>query len=176
VPIACSLASARPEEEFYDWEREDPIPRAVHSSEMPEHRVLREIFRHYTEFRSYVAQGNSPILEHTYLIPVPSVPEQCPVNPRVSKEHEAVKLRCVHCDGEMKRVTVSFNFWDLHRGLKDLAPRKREALFYNVIMDQKQKDVAKIMGITTVTVGQYVDHAFKQLVSGHMMTLEDSDD
>jgi DNA-directed RNA polymerase specialized sigma24 family protein len=76
----------------------------------------------------------------------------------------------------MKRVSIGFNFWDLHRGLKDLAPRKREALFYNVIMDLKQKDVAKKMGITTVTVGQYVEHAFRQLVSSHLITEEDIDD
>lgn len=145
---------------------------------MPKHRVLREIFRHYTEFREYVAQGNSPVLEHTYLVPVKGVPEECPDNPNASKPkpHKAVEMHCIWCDGEMKRITVSFNFWDLRRGLEDLAPRKREALFHNVIMDQKQKDVAKTMGITTVTVGQYVDHAFKQLVEEHVISVEDTNE
>jgi hypothetical protein len=162
-------------DEEMEWERADPIPRAVHGSATPSHRILREIFRHYTEFREYVAQGNSPVLEHTYIVPR-DVPSECSGNPRANKEHEALEMHCVHCDCEMKRVSIGFNFWDLHRGLKDLAPRKREALFYNVIMDLKQKDVAKKMGITTVTVGQYVEHAFRQLVSSHLITEEDIDD
>jgi hypothetical protein len=162
-------------EEYEDWERLPSIPRPVHSSETPEHRVLREVFRHYTEFREYVAQGNNPVLEHTYLVPITGVPGQCPENPKANKEHEALEMACVYCGGPMRRVTVSFNFWDLHRGLKDLAPRKREALFYNVILDQKQKDVAKTMTITTVTVGQYVEHAFRQLISSHIIEVRDAD-
>lgn len=159
-----------------EWEREDPIPRSVHPTEMPEHRVLREIFRHYTEFRDYVGQGNSPVLEHTYLVPVEGVPSECPECPRTSKEHEALGMECVYCGGRMKRVSVSFNFWDIHRGLKDLAPRKREAVLWNVIYDQKQKDVAKKMGITTVTVGQYVEHAFRSLIGMHLMDVEELPD
>lgn len=145
----------------------------MHSGETPEHRVLREIFRHYTEFREYVAQGNDPILEHSYLVPADGTPDQCPKAPRANKKHEAIGMRCVYCDGEMRRVTASFSFWDLHRGLKELAPRKREALFHNVIRDAKQKDVAKIMGITTVAVGQYVEHAFRQLIDRHVARIVD---
>jgi DNA-directed RNA polymerase specialized sigma24 family protein len=73
----------------------------------------------------------------------------------------------------VRKVSVSFSFWDLHRGLKELAPRKREALFHNVIRDAKQKDVARIMGITTVTVGQYVEHAFRQLIDRHVIEISD---
>lgn len=158
-----------------DWERSPAIPRPTHSSETPDHRILREIFRHYTEFREYVAQGNSPVLEHTYLVPVKDLPE-CPDNPSASSDHRALNMRCVFCETPMKRVTVSFNFWDLHRGLKSLAPRKREAVLWNVLYDKKQKDVAKIMGITTVTVGQYVEHAFRQLISMHLIELGESYD
>ena len=48
--------------------------------------------------------------------------------------------------GEKEKQTVEISFWDLHFGIKDLAPRKREALFYNVILDLKQEDVAKKWG------------------------------
>ncbi len=44
-----------------------------------------------------------------------------------------------------------------------LAPRKREAFFFNVVMDMKQRDVAEKMNITTVSVGQYVDAACEQM-------------
>ena len=162
-------------EEPDDWEREPSIPRAVHSNETPEYLILREVFRHYTEFREYVGQGNNPVLEHTYITPI-TQPGPCSGNPRANKEHEALEMECVHCGCAMKRVTVSFNFWDLHRGLKSLAPRKREALYWNVINDQKQKDVAKKMGITTVTVGQYTSHAFKTLISSHIINVEETDD
>lgn len=58
---------------------------------------------------------------------------------------------------------IEISFYDLQKGIKELSPRKMEALYYNVIMDMKQKDVADIMGITTVSVGQYVDGAVQQL-------------
>jgi DNA-directed RNA polymerase specialized sigma24 family protein len=61
--------------------------------------------------------------------------------------------------------TITISLWDLQDGLKDLAPRKREAVFYNVILDKRQKDVAEIMGITTVSVGQYVESAMIQLAA-----------
>jgi len=62
---------------------------------------------------------------------------------------------------EHKGLSISFS--DLKHGLEDLSPRKREAFFYNVILDWKQKDVAEHMGITTVSVGQYVEQAMIQL-------------
>jgi predicted transcriptional regulator len=51
----------------------------------------------------------------------------------------------------------------LQHSLSSLSERKREAIFYNVILDWKQKDVAERMGITTVSVGQYVDQGCTQL-------------
>jgi hypothetical protein len=54
-------------------------------------------------------------------------------------------------------------FMDLKDALNKLSPRKREAIFYNVVCDMKQKDVAKRMGITTVSVGQYVESGFFQI-------------
>jgi len=58
---------------------------------------------------------------------------------------------------EYKNYTISF--LDLKADLSQLSKRKKEAFFYNVILDKKQEDVAKIMGVTTVTVGQYVEAA-----------------
>lgn len=162
--------SPAPQEEE-DWERLPSIPRAVHATETAEYIVLREILRHYSEFREYVAQGNSPDLEHTYLAPVEGVPAECPGNPKAKKEHEALEMKCVYCGGGMRRVSCSFNFWDLHRGMTEVAPRKREAIMWNVIYDKKQKDVAKIMKITTVTVGQYVMHGMKSLISAHVLNI-----
>lgn len=54
-------------------------------------------------------------------------------------------------------------FLDLKDALNRLSPRKREAIYYNVIIDMKQKDVAEKMGITTVSVGQYVESGFAQI-------------
>lgn len=47
----------------------------------------------------------------------------------------------------------------------ELSARKKEAIYYNVIRDLKQKDVAAIMGITTVSVGQYVESGFLQITN-----------
>lgn len=109
---------------------------------IPRHRVLREVYRHYLEFRDYVSSTGNSVIEHGYFIyPDP----KDPFSP------------------DKQKVEVTVSFWDLHSGLKDLSPRKREAVFYNVILDWKQRDVAKKMGITTVSVGQYVEQGMIQL-------------
>lgn len=105
---------------------------------IPRHRVLREVYRHYLEYRDYVSSTGNHVIEHGYFL--------------------------YNDDGTVKeKVTVTVSFWDLFEGLKDLSPRKREAVWYNVILDQKQRDVAKKMDITTVSVGQYVEQAMLQL-------------
>lgn len=109
---------------------------AVREDELPKHRVLREVYRHYLEFRDLFQANGTHVIEHGYW---------------VGDE-----------DGRRK-ITVSISLWDLQEGLQTLSPRKREAVFYNVILDKKQKDVAEIMGITTVSVGQYVEQAMIQL-------------
>jgi DNA-directed RNA polymerase specialized sigma24 family protein len=117
---------------------------------LPLHRILREALRHYTEYRQLVNQdGRLHVLDYGYW---------------VYNESGARK----------KKIDISISFWDLHRGLRELAPRKREALWWNVIMDEKQKDVAKRMGITTVSVGQYVEAATLQLAK-HVFTQEEMD-
>ena len=62
---------------------------------------------------------------------------------------------------EYKGLTISF--FDLDKNINKLSPRKKEAFYLNVIVDMKQKDVAEIMGITCVSVGQYVAQACQQL-------------
>lgn len=106
---------------------------------IPLHRILREVLRHYTEYRELINQdARLHVIDYGYWI--------------------------YNEDGtRKKKEQVSISFWDLYEGLKELAPRKREAIFYNVIMDEKQKDVAKRMGITTVSVGQYVEAGTIQL-------------
>lgn len=64
------------------------------------------------------------------------------------------------------------SFLDLQGCLKDLSPRKKEAVFYNVILDWKQARVAALMGIKTVTVGQYVEQACQQIESRILKTKE----
>ena len=108
------------------------------TSEVPKHRILREVLRHYLEYRDYVAQhGGDGVIEHGYWV------------------HNE--------DGTKTKVAVTISFWDLFYGLKELSPRKREAVWYNVIQDKLQREVAEIMGITTVSVGQYVEQAMIQL-------------
>ena len=58
---------------------------------------------------------------------------------------------------------ITLNFLDLQDCLRKLSKRKKEAVYYNVILDWKQKDVAEIMGITTVSVGQYVEQSSIQI-------------
>lgn len=105
---------------------------------IPPHRILREIYRHYIEYKEWVSSNGKSVIEHGYFV--------------------------YNEDGTIKeRVMVTISFWDLHGALDKLSKRKREAVFYNVILDWKQRDVAEKMGITTVSVGQYVEQAMLQL-------------
>lgn len=114
--------------------------------EEPRHRILREVYRHYIEFRDYFQSTGESVIAHGYWVQDES--------------------------GEQRHVRIEISFWDLFYGLKDLSPRKREAVFYNVILDKKQKEVSKIMNITTVSVGQYVDQAFLQLAERYFAEME----
>lgn len=64
---------------------------------------------------------------------------------------------------EVTHKGITINFLDLQKCLTRLSKRKKEAVYYNVIEDMKQKDVAAVMGITTVSVGQYVEQACLQV-------------
>lgn len=113
---------------------------------MEKHRCLREILRNYLTLKD--ASENED-----YTITVCRIKGCIWTNGRVSKGH----------DGECEMLTV--NFLDLRSCLKRLSKRKMEAVFWNVIMDKKQRDVAEIMGITTVSIGQYVESACTQVAA-----------
>jgi len=68
---------------------------------------------------------------------------------------------------------ITLSLIDLQYGLDKLSPRKREAVFLNVILDKKQKDAAAIMGITTVSVGQYVEQAMIQLAERYFAEMDE---
>lgn len=114
---------------------------------IPKHRILREVYRHYYSFKQIFAGEGTHVIQHSYW----TYDEK----------------------GNKKKETVQISLWDLHDGLKNLSARKREAVFYNVILDKKQKDVAEIMGITTVSVGQYVEQAMMQLAEHYFAEEED---
>lgn len=108
------------------------------------HRILREVYRHYYEFEGYVAASGNHVIDHQV---------------RLYDEDE----------NEIDRIPITISFFDLRDGLKPqneggvLSDRKLQAVMLNVIRDLKQRDVAEAMGITTVSVGQYVEHAMEQL-------------
>jgi DNA-directed RNA polymerase specialized sigma24 family protein len=103
------------------------------------HRILREVLRDYLSLKTKCLE------EGQWDIHLGDLPSWC------SEEW----------DSPITEFSINFN--DLKDCLHGLSTRKREAVFYNVILDMKQKDVAKIMGITTVSVGQYVDQAMLQV-------------
>ncbi len=106
------------------------------------HRILREVYRHFNEFESLFRSHGIHTIDHAVTI-----------------------------DGEVIPITISL--FDLRDGLKPqnkggvLSDRKLQAVMLNVIADMKQRDVAEIMGITTVSVGQYVEHAMEQLARSY---------
>lgn len=113
---------------------------------MPKHRCLREILRNYLTLKD--ASENDD-----YTITVCRIKGCIWTNGEVSKGH----------DGPCEMLTV--NFLDLRKCLQRLSKRKMEAVFWNVIMDKKQRDVAEIMDITTVSIGQYVESACTQVAN-----------
>lgn len=108
------------------------------------HRILREVYRHYYEFEALVSATGHHTIDHA--------------------------VRIYDDDGnEVDRKPITISFFDLRDGLRPqseggvLSDRKLQAVMLNVIRDMKQRDVAEAMGITTVSVGQYVEHAMEQL-------------
>ena len=103
------------------------------------HQVLKEVFRHYQDYKDFVSRTGQDVIEY-------------------------------------KGITICFSDLNLLEGLKSLSPQKRKAFYYNVLLDMKQRDVAAIMGIKTVTVGQYVEQAAIQLAKKYWVEHEDEKD
>lgn len=123
---------------------------------LDKHKILREAYRNYLTFQQYVTDTSRDIIEYA----VPEAP------------------------GSDKYVPIQISFTDLQRALKQysdgveaegtvLSKRKEEAFHLNVLRDMLQRDVAELMGITTVSVGQYVEQAMIQLCDYYFD--EDSD-
>lgn len=112
------------------------------------HRILREVYRHYYEFEALVSHYGQHTIDHVV---------------RLYDED----------DNEIDRIPITISFFDLRDGLKPqseggvLSDRKLQAVMLNVIRDMKQRDVAEAMSITTVSVGQYVEHAMEQLAKSY---------
>ena len=123
---------------------------------MDKHRCLREVLRNYLMLKTAAENED-------WTISVCRIKGCIWYNPElgVQKGH----------DGECEMLTV--NFLDLQKCLKHLSKRKMEAIFYNVILDMKQRDVAEIMGITTVSIGQYVEAGVIQAAAELWPEVED---
>lgn len=214
---------------------------AVRLIETPKHRVLREVYRHYLEFRDLVSlpehdgqggYGNSDgVIEYGYSILGDNLVELFGTKDckdwdqaleKFTKQQllgtgDVEEVQVLNLDSSLRfafvddldedgevvfdgrgfpvlvpvldddgapvpvmklqpiikaNVRVTLSFWDLQGALKHLSPRKREAVFYNVILDKRQRDVAEIMSITTVSVGQYVEQAMLQLSETYFANLE----
>jgi len=102
---------------------------------IPKHRILKEIYRHYIDFEDLYKREGIETIE-------------------IGKDY--------YPDKPLEEP-ITISFLDLKYGLDKLSKRKKEAFLYNIIYDKRQEDVAKIMGVTTVTVGQYVEAAAIQL-------------
>lgn len=120
---------------------------------IPEHLILREVLRHYLEYRDLV------------MAPSTGKPDGKSIS-SVECDHGIIDYGYYIYDEEgdkKEKIEITLSFWDLLGCLRPqskgglLSDRKREAIFYNVILDKKQQDVADIMNITPVTVGQYVE-------------------
>lgn len=121
------------------------------TEEMKPHRVLREVYRNFRQFQEFVSATGKDVIEHGYWV--------------------------FNEDGTKNRkITITISYSDLRDQLNKLSARKRQAMVYNVIMDMKQKDVAEIMGITTVSVGQYVDTACEQLAADYFAETMSNED
>ena len=122
------------------------------------HKILREAYRHYLSWQDLLVYGGG---------------SDAPVKNR--EELETLTHTVPKEPGSDEYVTIQISFYDLERALKSfngeiqkegtvLSKRKEEAFYLNVIQDMLQRDVADRMGITTVSVGQYVDQSMLQLV------------
>lgn len=130
------------------------VTRTKRTERIPVHRILREVYRHYYEFESYVSLTGNHVIDYAY----PLYKEFVSVDDDTGEEIIEVEV--------VERIPISISFFDLRDAIENpnvLSERKRQAVMLNVIRDMKQKDVAKLMGITTVSVGQYVEQAMLQL-------------
>ena len=93
-----------------------------------------------------------------------NVPEKHRVLRETLRHYLEFRAYCTsHGVWEIESQGVRINFLDLRDCLAGLSKRKKEAVYWNVIRDYKQKDVAEIMEITTGSVNQYVEQGMLQI-------------
>lgn len=107
------------------------------------HLILREALRNYWTFQARVSQMGEDVLTRG----------------EISISFFDIQQIYTACTPIEKKPLVLFPEKDPFK----LSQRKKEAIYWNVILDMRQKDVAEIMGITTVSVGQYVEAGFIQI-------------
>ena len=126
--------------------------------------ILREIYRNYLDYSDYYQRtGRDIIVGGTH-------DEDCEWRQRLVRTNKKIdadaRIKDASCTcGFAETGPVTISFLDLHGSLKNLSKRKKEAVWYNVIMSYKQREVADIMQIKMVTVGQYVKSAMKKIAN-----------
>lgn len=110
------------------------------------HKILREAYRNYLTFQDFVSATGKDIIEYAV--------------PKKKGSSEMVTIAISYSD--LERALHMFES-EIHTDKTVLSARKEEAFHLNVIRDMLQRDVAEIMNISPVSVGQYVDQACLQL-------------
>jgi DNA-directed RNA polymerase specialized sigma24 family protein len=115
------------------------------------HRILREAYKNYHQWE-YLMQAEDARLE-------------------------TIEYAIETEEGSGDYVPITISFTDLKLALQHvkLAPRKKEAFYLNVILGYKQREAAAKMGISPVSVGQYVESAMLQLAKYYFADAEDND-
>jgi DNA-directed RNA polymerase specialized sigma24 family protein len=112
------------------------------------HKILREAYRHLDQFKALATDSNPD-----------------PASGKYGQSGRVINAQYGGLKDVIEYKGIELSYFDLKDALNkaQLAPRKREAFYYNVLLDMKQRDVAEIMKITTVSVGQYVEQAMLQI-------------
>lgn len=129
------------------------------------HLILREAYRHYLVWGDLIAFGDGKTM-HVSDVLTYNIPKEA---------------------GSDEMVSITVSYHDLARALTRLgdqkntvgtvlSARKEQAFYLNVIRDMKQKEVADLMKITTVSVGQYVDQACLQLAEYYFGEMDKPED
>jgi DNA-directed RNA polymerase specialized sigma24 family protein len=111
--------------------------------------IIRECLRHYTEFRRFAATDKNRhdslqgVIEHTY---------------QTYDEDDNV----------IQKYTFTISLWDLFDGMNKISKRKREALWYHIILDKSQKECETILGIKQATIGQYCSQSLIKLANVYL--------
>jgi hypothetical protein len=153
------VSASNPSNDTGEEIREDVCRACRHDGATADqkHKIIREAYRHYLTFKQYVTDTGNDVIEY-------AIPKEA---------------------GSDEFVPVTISFSDLQRALTRfsdgaraegtvLSKRKEQAFYLNVIRDMLQRDVAEIMGITTVSVGQYVEQAMLQLCAYYFEDVQDT--